>query len=95
MIGGDARPDGAEVVVVELLALGRLGAEERAAAEAQVLALLVERLVDEEILLLGADLRRDLGGRVSPKRRSTRSAWRLTASMERSSGVFLSSASPE
>ena len=29
-----------------------------------------------------------------PKRRSTRTAWRLMASIDRSSGVFLSSASP-
>ena len=31
---------------------------------------------------------------LSPKRRSTRSAWRSSASMDRSSGVFLSSISP-
>ena len=38
--------------------LGRLRAEERAAAELQILALFIERLVDQEILLLRADLRR-------------------------------------
>ena len=44
-------------MIVELLALGRLRAEERAAAELQILALFIERLVDQEILLLRADLR--------------------------------------
>ena len=46
-------------MIVELLALGRLRAEERAAAELQILALFIERLVDQEIFLLRADLRGD------------------------------------
>ena len=49
-------------MVVELLALGRLRAEECAAAELQILALFIERLVDQEILLLRADLRRHAVG---------------------------------
>ena len=56
----DARADGAEVVVVQLLALGRLCTEERAAAHAKILALQIQRLVDQEVFLLGADLRHDL-----------------------------------
>ena len=54
-----ARTDGAEVMIVQLLPLGRLRAEERAAAELQILALFIERLIDQEIFLLRADLRRD------------------------------------
>ena len=48
--------DGAEVVILQLLALGRLGAEEGPAAKTQVLPLVVELLVDEEVLLLGTHL---------------------------------------
>ena len=51
----DGGADGAEVVLVELLALGRLAAEERASAEHEVGALLEVLLADEEVLLLGAD----------------------------------------
>ena len=47
-------------MVVQLLPLGRLCAEERAAAHAKILALLIQRFVDEKILLLRADLRCDL-----------------------------------
>ena len=53
--GQDALGDRAEVMVVELVALGRLGAEQRAAGGDQVGALEVEGLVDQEVLLLGAD----------------------------------------
>ena len=53
--GHDAFGDGAEIVVVELVSLGGGGADERAAAEAQVLAAIMERAVDEEVLLLAAD----------------------------------------
>ena len=45
----------AEVVVVELVALGRLGAEQRPAGVDQVGPLEVVLLVDQEVLLLGAD----------------------------------------
>ena len=86
--------DGAEVVVVQLLALGGPGAEEGAAGVDQVLAPLVDVLVDEEILLLRADGGLDGGTSWLPKSFKTRRPWRLMASMERSSGVFLSSASP-
>ena len=58
--GRHARADDAEVVVVQLLTLGRLAAEEGAAAQPQILTLEVQLAVNEEILLLGADLRRDL-----------------------------------
>ena len=47
--------DGAEIVVVHLLALGRHGAVEGAAGVDEVLALLIHVALDEEILLLGAD----------------------------------------
>ena len=47
--------DRAEVVVVELVALGRLGAEQRAAGGDEVGALEVVALVDQEVLLLGPD----------------------------------------
>ena len=49
--------DRAEVVVVELVALGRLGAEERAPGREQVGPLEVVLLVDQEVLLLGPDRR--------------------------------------
>ena len=60
----DTRTDGAEIMVVQLLTLGRLRAEERPAAQAQILALQIELLVDQEIFLLRADLRVDLLGLV-------------------------------
>ena len=47
--------DGAEVVLLELLALDRLAAKERAPAVDQVGASLVVLLLDEEVLLLGTD----------------------------------------
>ena len=52
---GDDGADGAEVVLLQLLALGGGGAEQRAAAEHQVKALLVVFLFNKEVLLLGAD----------------------------------------
>ena len=67
--GEHALGDRAEVVVVELLALRRLGAEQRAAGDDEVGALEVVLLVDQEVLLLGADRREDvLGGRVAEQR---------------------------
>ena len=53
--GEHPRRDGAEVVVLELLALGRLGAEQGALAGQQVGPREVEVPVDQEVLLLGAD----------------------------------------
>ena len=93
--GGDALLDGAEVVVLHLLALRRRRAEQRAAGRSEVEALAKYVLVDQEVLLLRADRGdrrawpsccRALAGRAAPASQS--------ASMERSSGVFLSSASP-
>jgi hypothetical protein len=52
--GEHALGNRAEVLVLELLALGRLGAEQRAAAEGQVGAGEEEVAVDQEVLLLGA-----------------------------------------
>ena len=54
--GEHARVDRAEVVVVELLALWRLRAEERAACDHQVGAFEEVLLVDQEVLLLGPDV---------------------------------------
>ncbi len=65
-VGENPLGDRAEVVVVELVALGRLGAEQGAARVHQVGALVVELLVDQEVLLLGADRGEDArGGRVA------------------------------
>ena len=47
--------DGAEVVIVQLLSLRRLRAEERSAAEDEILALVKHLAVDQEILLLRSD----------------------------------------
>ena len=51
----DRRADGAEVVLLKLLALDRLAPKERAAAHDEVGARCVVLLLDEEVLLLGAD----------------------------------------
>ena len=51
----DRRTDGAEVVLLKLLALGGLAAEERAPGEDEVGTSLEVLLLDEEVLLLGAD----------------------------------------
>ena len=53
-IGRHSGLDHAEVVVVHLLALGGLGAEQGAAGEDQVFAFLVHFLIHKEILLLRA-----------------------------------------
>ena len=58
---GDAGLDRAEVVVVKLLTLGSLRAEEGSAGELEVLSLIVKLLVDKEILLLGSDGRGNTG----------------------------------
>ena len=54
--GEDPLADRAEVLVLELLALGRRGAEQGAAGEHEVGPLLGEAAVDEEVLLLGPDV---------------------------------------
>ena len=60
--GEDPLRDRAEVVVVELVALRRLGAEQRPPGGHQVGALEEVLLVDQEVLLLGADGREDALG---------------------------------
>ena len=54
----DARLDGAEVVVLQLLVLGGRGAEDGAAGLDEVGAAEVEVAVDQEVFLLGAERRR-------------------------------------
>ena len=46
-------------MVVQLLALGRLSAEERPACQAQVLPLQIQLLIHQEVLLLRTHLGRD------------------------------------
>ena len=53
--GQDPFGDRAEVVLVELVPLGGLAPEERAAGRIEVRALVEVLLVDQEVLLLGAD----------------------------------------
>ena len=60
-VRSDARLDSAEVVILQFLSLGRLGAEERATGELEVNALLVEILVDQKIFLFRSDGRRHSG----------------------------------
>ena len=86
--------NGAEVVLLQLLALHRRIAEQRAAREHDVEALLIVLLGDEEVLLLGARVVVTRSDESSPNRSSTRRPWVSMAFMERRSGVFLSSASP-
>ena len=57
---GNARTDNAKVVVVEFLTFRRLCTEQCPAAETQILALFKHLFINKEILLLRADLRRDL-----------------------------------
>ena len=61
--GQDPLADRAEVLVLELLALGRRRAEQRAPGEQQVGPLLGEPAVDEEVLLLGTDVGEHARGR--------------------------------
>ena len=56
-VGQHALGDGAKVVVVELLTLGRLGAKQRAARGHQVGAGVVEVAVDQEVFLLSPGVR--------------------------------------
>ena len=51
----DARTDRAEIVILQLLTLGRRSAEQSAAAQAEILALEIQLFINEEILLLRAD----------------------------------------
>ena len=85
----DTLGDGAEVVVVELLAFGRLGAEQGAARVDQVRPRQEEVPVDQEVLLLGAAERHDVVEVLSwPNSFRTRSAWTPMACWLRSNGVL-------
>ena len=66
-IGGDPGPDGAIVVVVQLLSLGGLCAEQGPAAHPQVLPLGVLGLVHQEVLLLRPHLNHHPFGRRVPE----------------------------
>ena len=57
-----ARTDAAEVVILEFLTFRRLGAEQRAPRENQILALKEKFFVDKEVFLLGSYRGDDLGG---------------------------------
>ena len=59
----DPLADRAEVLVFELLALRRWGSEQGPPGEEKVGTLLGQPAVDEEVLLLGPDVREDLAGR--------------------------------
>ena len=88
--GEHALGDRAEVVVVELVALRRLGAEQRAAGGDQVGALEEVLLVDQEVLLLGADRGEDaLGVLVAeqPQRADRRLRERVHRAQQRDLGV--------
>ena len=88
--GEHALGDRAEVVVVELVALRRLGAEQRATGVDQVGPLEVVLLVDQEVLLLGPDSREDpLGGGVAEQlqRPHGRARQRVHRAQQRDLGV--------
>ena len=63
----DSLRDRAEVVVVELVPLRRLGSEQRAPGREQVGPFEVVLLVDQEVLLLGAHRREDALGVIDPE----------------------------
>ena len=65
--GGHPGLDSAKVVVLQLLALGGLGAEQGAAGKAQVRALVIQCLVHQEVLLLRAHGGDDPLGLLVPK----------------------------
>ena len=89
-VGRDGGADSAKVVLLELLTLAWSSTKEGAAGNDQVLALAVGVLLDQEVLLLVAHGRNDLLGGFTEQRLDSRES----AVMERSSGVFLSRASP-
>ena len=51
---GNAGTDGAEVMVIQFLSLGGIGTEQSSAGETEVLTLGIQRLGDQEVLLLRA-----------------------------------------
>lgn len=90
----DSRLDYTEIMILKLLAFRPLGAEQRTACEHEVFSCLIIFLIYKEVFLLRADGSYDTScGGVSEK---TQHAERLFAdtSIERRSGVFLSSTSP-
>ena len=62
------RPNGAEIVFVEFLALARRRAEQRAPAHDEILALLVIFLGNKEIFLLGTHIHRYMTGLFAEQR---------------------------
>lgn len=93
-IGSDTGAEICEVLVVELLPLGGLCAKEGTSGQDEVLTLVPHLLIDEEVLLLGADGGGDTGHALIAKELQKRTATLERASMERRRGVFLSSTSP-
>ena len=63
----DARPDGAEIMVVKLLMLCRRSPENGAAGLQQVRTLHVEAAIDEKVFLLGTKRHRDMRLRLAEK----------------------------
>ena len=90
----DSLTDSAEVMIFQLLSLGCGCTEQGTSGEDQIFTLQVFISVYQEIFLLGPTLATTFVAPVLPNSLTIRSAWVLTASMERSNGVFLSSASP-
>ena len=66
-IGYYAGTDGAEVMVLQLLALGGHGAEQGAAGIFQILAEVKQFFIDQEVFLFGADGGDHPGGRIAKK----------------------------
>ena len=64
---GDPGADGAEIVIIQLLTLGRLCAKEGTAGQPQVFTLGVNTLGNQEILLLRADADLDTLGLIIAK----------------------------
>ena len=88
--GQHALGNGAEVMILEFLALGRLGAEQGAAGGEQVGPGEVEVAVDQEVFLLGAGGRGDDQAPSSwPNSFRMRCACLFSACIERSSGRLL------
>ena len=54
-VSGNSGLDNAKVMIVHLLTLGGLGAEQGTAGIDQILALVIHCLIDQEVFLLGAD----------------------------------------
>ena len=86
--------DRAEVVVIELMTLRRFGAEQGAAGRQQIGAFEVVLLVDQEVLLLAAGGGEHVLGLGQPQQLERADGGARSASIERSSGILLSSASP-